>query len=221
MYDSFQPGSKITLWCDGIHTESTSEPSAKKRRTTSSVSTASNSPTETTDNVDQIFKELKSKHSDMENTNLRLWAKLIEKGPMMIWIIRHTDTSILGWLWKTCITRRYSARKKSLLCLATITTGDVNKRKHPPNSGTTALTEIDKIIILETVLEFVIKSSGGGRLGEAPYMIAGDFRGGIMLSLYWMPFSLIPRHYLLPIFFLLLAKMFLHTSADLEGTEHG
>ena len=80
MYDSFQPGSKITLWCDGIHTESTSEPSAKKRRTTSSVSTASNSPSETTDNVDQIFKELKCKHSDMENTKLRLWAKLIEKG---------------------------------------------------------------------------------------------------------------------------------------------
>ena len=35
MYDSFEPGSKITLWCDGIHTESTSEPSAKKRETMS------------------------------------------------------------------------------------------------------------------------------------------------------------------------------------------
>ena len=55
--------------------------------------------------------------------------------------------------------------------------------------------------------------------GEPPYMIAGDFRGGIILSLYWMPFILIPRHYLPPIF-LLLAKMFLHTSAALEGTEH-
>ena len=32
-------------------------------------------------------------------------------------------------------------------------TGDVNKRKHPPNSGTTVLTEIDKVIILETVLD--------------------------------------------------------------------
>ena len=32
-------------------------------------------------------------------------------------------------------------------------TGDVKKRKHPPNSGTTVLTEIDKIIILETVLD--------------------------------------------------------------------
>jgi len=44
------------------------------------VSIASNSSSETTDNVDHIFKELKSKHSDMENTKLRLWAKLIEKG---------------------------------------------------------------------------------------------------------------------------------------------
>ena len=44
------------------------------------MSTASNSSSETTDNVDQIFKELKSKHSEMENTKLRLWAKLIEKG---------------------------------------------------------------------------------------------------------------------------------------------
>ena len=80
MYDSFQPGSKITLWCNGfIQKACTSEPSAKKRRTTASVS--SNSPSETTDNVDQIFKKLKSKHSDMENTKLRLWlrAKLIEK----------------------------------------------------------------------------------------------------------------------------------------------
>ena len=32
-------------------------------------------------------------------------------------------------------------------------TGDANKRKHPPNSGTTVLTEIDKIVILETVLD--------------------------------------------------------------------
>jgi len=79
-YDLFEPGSKITLWCDGIHTESTSEPSAKKLKTASSVSIASNSSSETTDNVDHIFKESKSKHSDMENTKLRLWAKLIEMG---------------------------------------------------------------------------------------------------------------------------------------------
>ena len=32
-------------------------------------------------------------------------------------------------------------------------TSNVNKRKHPPNPGTTVLTEIDKIIILETVLD--------------------------------------------------------------------
>ena len=60
MYDLFEPGSKITLWCDGLRTESTSEPSAKKRKTASSVSIASNISSETTDNVDHIFKELKS-----------------------------------------------------------------------------------------------------------------------------------------------------------------
>jgi len=32
-------------------------------------------------------------------------------------------------------------------------TSNVDKRKHPPNSGTTVLTEIDKTIILETVLD--------------------------------------------------------------------
>ena len=37
-----------------------------------------NSSSETTDKVDQIFKELKSKHIDIENTKLRLSAKLIE-----------------------------------------------------------------------------------------------------------------------------------------------
>ena len=31
--------------------------------------------------------------------------------------------------------------------------GSVDKRKHPPNSGTTVLTKIDKIVILETVLD--------------------------------------------------------------------
>jgi len=32
-------------------------------------------------------------------------------------------------------------------------TSNVDKQKHPPNSGTTVLTEIDKIVILETVLD--------------------------------------------------------------------
>ena len=79
MYDSFEPGSKITLWCDGINADN-SEPSAKRRKTATTSVTANKSTSEATDNVDQIFKELKSKHSDMENTKLRLWAKLIDKG---------------------------------------------------------------------------------------------------------------------------------------------
>ena len=32
------------------------------------------------DNVDIIFKELKSKHSNMANPKLGLWAKMIDKG---------------------------------------------------------------------------------------------------------------------------------------------
>ena len=32
-------------------------------------------------------------------------------------------------------------------------TGNVQERKYPPNTGTAVLTEIDKIIILETVVE--------------------------------------------------------------------
>ena len=81
MYDSCEPGSKITLWCHGICNASTeaSEPSAKRRKTVTSA-VASNSSSELTDNADQIFKELKHKHSDMANTKLRLWAKLIDKG---------------------------------------------------------------------------------------------------------------------------------------------
>ncbi len=32
-------------------------------------------------------------------------------------------------------------------------TGTVDKRKHPPNSGTAVLTDIDKLIIIETISE--------------------------------------------------------------------
>ena len=55
MYDSFEPGLKITLWCNGIRTESTLEPRCKEKDYVS-VSAIN----KTTDNVDQIFKELKS-----------------------------------------------------------------------------------------------------------------------------------------------------------------
>jgi len=82
MYESFEPGSKITLWCHGICSTSTenSEPNAKRRKTTTTPTTISSSSSELTDDVDHIFKELKSKHSDMANPKLRLWTKLIEKG---------------------------------------------------------------------------------------------------------------------------------------------
>ena len=59
MYDSFEPGSKITLWCDGICNARTdnAEPYAKRRKTATKSDMASSS-SEATDNVDRIFKEL-------------------------------------------------------------------------------------------------------------------------------------------------------------------
>ena len=78
MYRSFKPDSLITLWCDRICDAIPSEPSSKRRkRATSPVSIPS---TETEDDLDVIFKQLKTKHSTMENAKLRLWARLIEKG---------------------------------------------------------------------------------------------------------------------------------------------
>lgn len=79
MYKSFKPGSTITLWCEGI---GEAEPSSKRRKTTSTpVSTStSNSSSDVKENVDQIFKDLKTKHPDMEATKLRLWARLVDKG---------------------------------------------------------------------------------------------------------------------------------------------
>lgn len=79
MYESFKPGSNVTFWCDGIADDSL--PSSKRRKKNETpVVSASNSSSSNKENVDQIFKDLKTKHSDMENPKLRLWAKLIDRG---------------------------------------------------------------------------------------------------------------------------------------------
>ena len=57
-------------------------PPRKKRKTDGA--TASAGASLELDNVDIIFKELKSKHPNMTNPKLRLWAKMIDKG-------RHDD----------------------------------------------------------------------------------------------------------------------------------
>jgi hypothetical protein len=81
MYESFDDGSKITLWCDGLCEggdtgKSDGESASKKRKTDSqSAPSLSNAPED-----DEVFKRLKAKHPDMGNPKLRLWAKLISRG---------------------------------------------------------------------------------------------------------------------------------------------
>ena len=82
MYKTFPMSSKITLWCDALQMQPSNEPPQKKRKTDSA--TASAGASLELDNVDIIFKELKSKHPNMANPKLRLWAKMIDKG-------RHDD----------------------------------------------------------------------------------------------------------------------------------
>ncbi len=76
MYESFDIGSDITLWCDGIRESGNTggEPPSKKRKTDGQAVVS--------DTVvdDENFKKLKEKHPDMSCPKLRLWAKLISKG---------------------------------------------------------------------------------------------------------------------------------------------
>ena len=80
MYNSFDDGSKITLWCDGRSENadaSRSEgESAPKRKKTDTQDVPSLSVT--TD--DEIYEKLKVKHPDMTDPKLRFWAKLISRG---------------------------------------------------------------------------------------------------------------------------------------------
>ena len=78
MYKTFPMSSKITLWCDALQLQPASEPPQARRKTDSA--TASIDTSLELDNVDDVFKDLKSKHPDMTNSKLRLWAKMIDKG---------------------------------------------------------------------------------------------------------------------------------------------
>ena len=75
MYSTFQPTSKITLWCEAKN-EGQNDPPSKKRK----LETASHE----LGSVDPIFEKLKALHPKMDNPKLRLWAKMIDKG-------RHDD----------------------------------------------------------------------------------------------------------------------------------
>ena len=80
MYNSFNDGSKITLWCDGRsqsadagRSEGESAPKTRKlmhRMCHHSV----------TADDDEVYKKLKAKYPDMANPKLRFWAMLISRG---------------------------------------------------------------------------------------------------------------------------------------------
>ena len=69
MYAAFPSGGKITLWCEINDAE---DDSHQKRRETSRERAERE--------VDEVFKQLKDKHQEMESAKLRLWAKLIHTG---------------------------------------------------------------------------------------------------------------------------------------------
>lgn len=75
MYSLFNSGSKINLWCEGKPLSDKAPPPRKRPYTTKR---------ELFEGVDDVFKKLKEKHSDMPLPKLRLWARLIHTG-------RHDD----------------------------------------------------------------------------------------------------------------------------------
>ena len=75
MYEYFESGAKINLWCDAKSSEEASsqenEPPSKKKK-----SQRDHQEEET----EEIFTKLHDKHPDMQSPKLRLWSKLIQSG---------------------------------------------------------------------------------------------------------------------------------------------
>ena len=68
MYKSCNSSGQITLWCDGIKN---GEPEPNKKKSDDD---------KVSSDEDDIFRQLKDKHSGMDNPKIRLWPKLIAKG---------------------------------------------------------------------------------------------------------------------------------------------
>ena len=74
MYDKY-PSGEITLWCEG-RSEKDSDVSERGKRKRDEVVTSRRQEKE--EEVDQIYKELKAKHSNQFDTpKLRLWARMM------------------------------------------------------------------------------------------------------------------------------------------------
>ena len=79
MYSVYESGSTITLGSEGRKLNSHDdgcEPATKKIKTAAKTTKREQSEEET----DEIFLQLKQKHSEMAAPKLRLWAKLIQSG---------------------------------------------------------------------------------------------------------------------------------------------
>ena len=74
MYECFESGAKITLWCDARSSEGSSqetEPSSKKKKSERD---------HLVEETEVIFAKLHEKHPDIEPPKLCLWARVIHNG---------------------------------------------------------------------------------------------------------------------------------------------
>ena len=78
MYQVYKSGSNITLWCDGSMQDSSGSGQGSKRKRDAGETATRRQEKE--GEVDDVFKELSKKHTEMENTKLRLWARMISGG---------------------------------------------------------------------------------------------------------------------------------------------
>lgn len=80
MYDAYNEGDEIALWCDAKST--CSKPTRKRKVDDDDADTPRTKRTQRVDEQQKIFEELKKKHTDgqFSDPKLRLWAKLIQSG---------------------------------------------------------------------------------------------------------------------------------------------
>ena len=75
MYRAYKNGGTITLWCDGSTQEVCPSGQGLKRKRDGGETGTKRQDKE--EEVDGVYKQLSKKHTEMENTKLRLWARMI------------------------------------------------------------------------------------------------------------------------------------------------
>lgn len=130
MYETSEPGSKITLWCDAKTTEENStvenEPPSKRKKTLRDTQE---------EETEEIFTELHARHPDMASPKLRLWSKLIQSG-------RHDDYDeppnipLINGALKPKKTSVASALTGAASAIVSAISGSPRKAKVSGNEGT-------------------------------------------------------------------------------------